>query len=172
MFSADIFFTLTADFRKESIRRRNGNSQYICTRLQKIMVEHWGDPDMWISSDILSSVLDFFIEYTNHSNHISTITNMLVDWSVKTDYSDNHKLYIAFTEFIIEKNEFNPDNLGFWIGGEWSNPFDTFDGRTIFDLESAAKNYLKEINMTPIQYMSKHPNTPIKTLLVRLIGKN
>ena len=61
------------------------------------MVEHWGDPDMWISSDILSSVLDFFIEYTNHSNHISTITNMLVDWSVTTDYSDNHKLCLLYT---------------------------------------------------------------------------
>jgi hypothetical protein len=133
------------------------------------MVEHWGDPDMWISSDILSSVLDFFIEYTNHSNHISTITNMLVDWSIKIDYSDNHKLYIAFTEFIIEKNEFHPDNLGYWVGDRWSSPFDS---KHIFNLENAVKNYLSEINITPIQYMSKYPNTSIKTLLVRLIGKN
>lgn len=163
----DNFRYLTQTRFEEFQRRKTNNIHYVCNALQREVNESMGPTNEWLNVDVLQFIDTAYHSYCRHSFYPSTLCNLMVDWSIQHEYAEKDALYIGFTEYLLETHPIPPEEWGFFLGEKWVHPFGNR-----FMIEKAISHYLSAIDMTPVSYINKYPNTALQRHLVYQIGEN
>lgn len=146
---------------------KTSNIHYVCNALQCEVYESMGPTHEWLNVDILQFIDTSYHNYCHHTFYPSTLCNLMVDWSIQSEYGDKDTLYIAFTEHLLETHPVPPEKWGFFINDEWVHPFGDR-----FTIRKSISHYLSAVNIPPASYLAKYPDTSLRQHLIYQIGEH
>lgn len=113
-------------------------------------------------------LLDTFIKHTDFSPTRLLHTAFYdINNTPSINAKEHYPLFIALLEQIFERYLSEPENLPFYFTGPHAGKrMDINDTK----VKNSLTKYFKMLNLTPLDYLSKYPNTTLKTALLNTMA--